>query len=71
MAIDPRLPDDVVAAQLKEEIAAWVNGNRSYQNLGPNPPYTPDVIAAMDAQEVVKLSAAYQAFMQTYLAGRD
>jgi hypothetical protein len=32
----------------------WASGVRSYANLGPNPPYTPDVIAIMDAQEVVK-----------------
>lgn len=51
----PRRLDDVLA-----EIEEWVAGRRSYTNLGPNPPYTPDVIAAMDAQEVVKLSAYAQ-----------
>lgn len=35
----------------------WTEGRRSYANLGPHSPYTPDVIAAMDAQEVVKWSA--------------
>ena len=44
-------------ADVLNEIEGWVNGRRSWQNLGPYPPYTPDVIAAMDAQEVVKLAA--------------
>ncbi|QXC59346.1 hypothetical protein KSP35_13130 [Aquihabitans sp. G128] len=33
----------------------WVAGRRSWINLGPDAPYTPDVIAAMDAAEVEKL----------------
>lgn len=36
---------------------AWADGSRSWMNLGPHEPYTPDVIAVMDAQEVVKWSA--------------
>ena len=36
---------------------AWAEGRRSYCNLGPHPPYTPEVIAVMDAQEVVKWSS--------------
>lgn len=43
------------------ELEDWKAGRRSWTNLGPNPPYTPDVIAVMDAQEVVKLSAYVQA----------
>lgn len=44
------------------EVEAWTNGSRSWTNLGWDPPYTPDVIAVMDAQEVVKHSAAAQAY---------
>lgn len=44
------------------ELDAWTNGSRSWTNLGPDAPYTPDVIAVMDAQEVVKHSAAVQAY---------
>jgi hypothetical protein len=35
----------------------WAEGRRSWANLGPHAPYTPDVIAVMDAQEVVKWTA--------------
>ena len=35
----------------------WAEGKRSWTNLGPHEPYTPDVIAVMDAQEVVKWGA--------------
>lgn len=38
----------------------WAEGRRSWCNLGPYEPYTPDVIAVMDAQEVVKWSALAQ-----------
>ena len=48
--------------ELMAEIDDWVAGRRSYINLGPHAPYTPDVIAAMDAQEVVKLVAALGAY---------
>ena len=48
--------------ELMAEIDDWVRGKRSYINLGPHAPYTPDVIAAMDAQEVVKLVAALGAY---------
>lgn len=50
------------AAECIDLIEKWVGGQRSWMNLGPEPPYTPDVIAVMDAQEVVKLAAAAQAF---------
>lgn len=53
-----------VAAMLKE-LDEWATGYRSWTNLGPNPPYTPDVIAVMDAQEVVKRSAYIQAMPAT------
>ena len=49
--------------ELLAEMEDWVAGRRSYVNLGPNEPYTPDVIAAMDAQEVVKLAAAANAYI--------
>ena len=48
--------------ELMAEIEDWVEGRRSYINLGPHAPYAPDVIAAMDAQEVVKLAAAASAY---------
>jgi hypothetical protein len=48
---------------LLAQMMDWVEGRRSWTNLGPYPPYTPDVIAVLDAQEVVKLSAAIQAFI--------
>ena len=51
-----RSHDDDLASALRE-LEDWKSGRRSWTNLGPNPPYTPDVIAVMDAQEVVKLSA--------------
>jgi len=44
------------------EMKDWIEGRRSWTNLGPHEPYTPDVIAAMDAQEVVKHAAAAQAY---------
>lgn len=31
----------------------WASGKRSWVNLGPHEPYTPDVIAVMDAQQAV------------------
>jgi hypothetical protein len=56
---------DVVVTRRDELLARledWVEGRRSYCNYGPHAPYTPDVIAVMDAQEVVKLAAAISAF---------
>ena len=44
------------------EMEAWLGGARSWMNFGPNEPYTPDVIAVMDAQEVVKYAAAAVAY---------
>lgn len=46
------------STDIKELIDDWVAGRRSYTNFGPHAPYTPDVVAAMDAQEVVKLATA-------------
>lgn len=40
------------------EMQAWLQGRKSMTNLGPHPPYTPDVIAVIDAQEVVKWATA-------------
>jgi hypothetical protein len=42
----------------------WAMGRRSWINLGPHEPYTPDVVAAMDAQEVLKWKAVYLAFVE-------
>jgi hypothetical protein len=42
----------------------WAEGRRSWTNLGPHEPYTPDVIATMDAQEVVKWTAVAVALAQ-------
>lgn len=35
----------------------WAEGRRSHTNYGPHPPWTHDVIAVCDAQEVVKWTA--------------
>jgi len=48
-------------ARLCAEMDDWLEGRRSWTNLGPIAPYTPDVIAVMDAQEVVKRAAAITA----------
>lgn len=45
------------ADQAMQLALAWADGRRSWINLGPREPYTPDVIAVMDAQEVVKWTA--------------
>lgn len=47
----------------------WAEGRRSWCNLGPHEPYTPDVIAVMDAQEVVKWSALAAALPAVDAAG--
>ncbi len=41
----------------------WLEGRRSWTNLGPHSPYTPDVIATMDTQEVIKWASVYN-FME-------
>jgi hypothetical protein len=46
----------------------WAEGRRSWTNLGPHEPYTPDVIAIMDTQEVAKHSAAVQAYAALLVA---
>jgi hypothetical protein len=45
------------------QMMEWAEGRRSYTNLGPEAPYTPDVIAIMDAQEVVKWATVYRALV--------
>lgn len=45
-----------------ERMADWQDGRCSWTNFGPHEPYTPEAIAVMDAQEVVKHSAAAQAY---------
>lgn len=42
-------------------VADWAEGRRSWTNLGPHEPYTPDVIARMDAAEVDKHASAIRA----------
>ena len=49
------------AAKAKKLMLDWAEGKRSWMNLGPYKAYTADVIAAMDAQEVVKWGAVYRA----------
>lgn len=49
--------------RLKAEMLDWLEGRRSWMNLGPHDPYTPDVVSVMDAQEVVKRSAAIVALV--------
>lgn len=43
-----------------DELRAWKNGEKSWTNLTGGAPerYSPDVVAVMDAQEVVKHAAA-------------
>ena len=48
------------AHQARELMLDWAEGKRSWANFGPDEPYTPDVIAAMDTQEVEKWAAVYQ-----------
>lgn len=36
------------------ELLDWAEGRRTWTNLGPGEPYTPDVIVRMDASEVEK-----------------
>lgn len=50
-------------AVARREMDDWLIGRKSYTNLGFEEPYTPDVIAVMDAQEVVKRAAAIQALV--------
>lgn len=47
----------MTADEAMQHALDWAEGRRSFTNFGPWPPYTPDVIATMDAQEVVKWSA--------------
>jgi hypothetical protein len=50
-------------ARMVAEMSDWLEGRRSWMNLGPLAPYTPDVIAVMDAQEVTKRAAAIPAYL--------
>lgn len=56
-----RTPIDMIQHHLSE-MNDWIEGKRSWCNLGWNEPYTPDVIAAMDAAEVQKHAAAVTAY---------
>lgn len=47
-----------------DEMELWASGHKSYTNL----PLTPEVIAVMDAQEVVKHSAAAVAYAALHTA---
>jgi hypothetical protein len=49
----------------------WAGGNRSWTNFGPHEPYTPAVVAVMDAQEVVKWTAVAVALAQIEAAVRS
>jgi hypothetical protein len=49
-------------SEARELMLDWAGGKRSWINLGPHPPYTPEVIAAMDAAETQKWAAVYTAF---------
>jgi len=48
--------------ELLAEMHDWLDGSRSWVNLGSNEPYTPDVIAAMDAAEVDKRASAIRGY---------
>lgn len=52
----------VCSAQVEaDEMRAWATGAKSWTNMiGPG--LTPDVVATMDAQEVVKHAAAIQGY---------
>lgn len=60
----------MTAEDAKRLMFDWAEGRRSWVNLGPNPPYPPEVIAVMDAQEVVKFAAIYAALLTAELAGQ-
>jgi hypothetical protein len=47
-----------------EKLMAWIDGRESHVNLGFELPYTPDVIALMDAQETIKWLAVYETFQR-------
>ena len=55
------MPETAQTASTAEQALAlalaWADGRRSWTNLGQYEPYTPAVIAVMDAAEVVKWSA--------------
>ncbi len=57
--------DPTNAEEAFDLMMAWAVGRRSWTNFGPHAPYTPDVIAVMDAQEVVKWKTVYLAFVET------
>ncbi len=48
---------------LVTEARDWLEGRRSWCNLGPYEPYTPDVIARMDAAEIEKRAAMIRALL--------
>ena len=55
----------MLASEAMTNALDWAEGRRSWTNLwGQNEAYTPDVIAVMDAQEVVKWSALAVALRQ-------
>ncbi len=51
------------ADEARKLMLDWAQGTRTWGNLGPHMPYTPDVIAVMDTQEVIKWAAVYQAMV--------
>jgi hypothetical protein len=61
---------DLIQHHLRE-MNDWIDGKRSWCNLGWNEPYTPDVIAGMDAAEVQKHAAAVTAYASLVGLGMD
>lgn len=55
----------MTSAEALERALDWAEGRKSWANLGQYEPYTPDVIAVMDAQEVVKWAALASALYIT------
>ena len=51
-----------------ELMEAWADGQRSWTNYGPDAPYTPDVIARMDAAEVEKHASAVRGYVAALAA---
>lgn len=67
---DPTAWFEAKIAEYATVMMDWTEGRRSYTNFGPNAPYTPDVIARMDAAEVQKHAAAIEGLLAITMASK-
>lgn len=56
--------NEIEITDLLAECRDWLEGRRSWCNLGPHEPYTPDVITRMDAAEIDKRAAMIRALKE-------